>query len=98
MKFSITKSRVTLFKKIKRFSVIKSVYYWKAYVGCFIGGNNLDTILSSLSSTMILNYGSLNVFTSPIGRKFAYSNTISIGQCISLCFANGYILAGLIDN
>ena len=70
----------------------------KAYVGCFIGGNNKDTILSSLTSTMILNYGSLNVFTSPIGRKLAYSNSISIGQCISLCFANGYILAGLIDN
>jgi hypothetical protein len=81
-----------------RFSFIEYVYYWKVYVGCFIGGNNLDTILSGLTSTMISNYGSLNVFTSPVGRKFAYSNSISIGECISLCSANGFILAGIIDN
>ena len=50
--------------------------------------------MSGLTSTMITS-SSLSPISTVHGRKLAYSSSMSIEMCVSLCLSNGFFVAGL---
>ena len=63
-------------------------------MGCHIAGNNQEFMMSGLTSTMITS-SSLSPISTVHGRKLAYSSSMSIEMCVSLCLSNGFFVAGL---
>ena len=63
-------------------------------MGCYIAGYNQEFMMSGLTSTMIAS-SSLSTVSTVNGRKLAFSSSMSIEMCVSLCFSNGFFVAGL---
>ena len=63
-------------------------------MGCYIAGYNQEFMMSGLTSTMIAS-SSLSTVSTLHGRKLAFSSSMSIEMCVSLCLSNGFFVAGL---